>query len=213
MNTKFIKNNSDELIIFFTGWGCDDIQFLNIKTSKNLLLIWDYTELNDFNHDFSKYKKNYLITYSAGVFASNLFKNKLPKLDKKIAISGNPLIFDEYFGISKETLRVMKSLNLDNYMDFRRKYLVYDDEQLEIFNQNASQRTFESCDNELSKLEEYYKTNFEKIEFDKAIIGEFDKIFNPEHQKEYYKDKIRFVKNSGHNVFYYFTNLDDILAY
>ena len=213
MNTKLIKNNSNELIIFFTGWGCDDIQFQNIKTSKNLLLIWDYEELSDLNFDFSVYDKIHLITYSAGVFVANLFKNKFPKLTQKIAISGNPLIFDEYFGISKDTLRVMKSLNLDNYMDFRRKYLVYDEEQLEVFNQNASLRTFESCDNELLKLEEYYKTNFEKIEFDKAIIGEFDKIFNPKYQKEYYKDKIRFVKNSGHNVFHYFTNLDDILAY
>ena len=129
MQTKLINNSSSELIIFFTGWGCDDIQFQNMQSHRNILLIWDYSDLN-LQFDFSHYKKNYLIAYSAGVFAASLLQKKFPKLDKKVAINGNPLMFDDYYGIPADIIKVFKNLNLSNYMDFRKKYIVINDEEL-----------------------------------------------------------------------------------
>ena len=212
MKQKFINNNSDELIIFLSGWGCDDKQFKNMKSSKDLLIFWDYTNL-DFNFDFNGYKKYYLIAYSAGVFVAGLIQDKLPQNALKIAINGNPLLIDEYYGIPKHIRQIFKDLNLDNYMDFRKNYLVFDNNELEFFNQNASERTFESCFDEINKLEDYATNNNKILNFDHIILSDNDKIFTPSHQQEYFQGKFKLLKNSAHNVFYYFQNFDDIISY
>lgn len=40
-----INNNSKELIICMSGWGCDDKQFAGITTSKDLVIFYDYDDL------------------------------------------------------------------------------------------------------------------------------------------------------------------------
>ncbi len=212
MKTKLIKSNSSDLIIFLAGWGCDDVQFKNITCSKNLLLCWNYSDLQ-FYFDFQPYRQVDLIAYSAGVFVSSLIKNKLPRLNTRIAINGNVKIFDENFGISKSALNFMQNLNLDNYMDFRRKFLVNSEEELEDFNKNSSVRTFESCEKELKALQKIYAENKQTFDYDVAILSENDKVFTPNHQKEYYNDKYIELKNNAHNVFYTFKSFDSIIDF
>lgn len=212
MKTKLLKNNSTDLIIFLAGWGCDDVQFKNIKCSKDLLLCWDYSVL-DFDFNFTPYKNIDLISYSAGVFVTGLIQSKLPKLNYKIAINGNLKIFDEYFGISEPALNFMQNLNLNNYMDFRRKFLVNSEEELEDFNKNSSIRTFESCDDELKALQNYYAEYKPNFDFDIAILSENDKVFTPSHQKKYYNNKYIELKNNAHNVFYTFNTFDSIIDF
>jgi malonyl-CoA O-methyltransferase/biotin synthesis protein BioG len=211
MKTKLISNNSRKLIIFLSGWGCDDVQFQNMTSKSDVFLCWDYSDL-DFDFNFERYETIDLITYSAGVFVGGLLKDKLPKINKKVAINGNLKMFDKYFGIPKNVLDVMYGLNLDNYMDFRRTYLVISDEELEYFNKNSSVRTFESCNIELEKLQEYYIAAPDvQFEYDKVILSDSDKIFNPQHQVEYYKDKYILLENHAHNVFATFRDFDEIV--
>lgn len=212
MRTKLIaNNNTSHLIVYLSGWGCDDVQFKNMTSSKNVLICWDYTNL-DFEFDFSKYENIYLIAYSAGVFIAGLIKDKLPKFNYKVTVNGNPLIFDEYFGAAS-VKKVLGNINSSNYMDFRRNYLVVNEEQLEIFNASAPERTFESCDEEFNKLVEYSSKKYGIMDFDKAILSDRDRIFNLEHQKEYYKDKYVILKGYGHDVFSYFKSYDEILNF
>lgn len=212
MEIKLIDNNSDELIIFLSGWGCDSRACENMKSKRDVLICWDYASL-DFCFDFAKYKKYYLIAYSAGVFVAGLVKEKLPNFDYKIAINGNPNIFDENFGISKNVVDIFRGLNLQNYMDFRLNYLVRNQKELDYFNEHQPYRTFESCFYELDKLEEYYKTKYDVMNFDVAILASDDKIFRLEYQKEYYKNKYKILDNSAHDVFYKFRNFDDIIDF
>lgn len=210
MKQKLVKNNADELIIFLSGWGCDDIQFKNMKSSKDVLICWDYTNFDSsFNYD--GYKKYYLIAYSAGVFVAGIIQDKLPEFELKIAINGNPLITDEYFGIPKYIRQIFKDLNINNYMDFRKEYLVMDGKELDYFNQNASGRTFESCLEEINKLEEFAAKNKNVMDFDIAILSDNDKIFTPSHQLEYFNGRYKLLKDSAHNVFYSFRNFDDFI--
>lgn len=212
MKTKLLKNNSDELILFLGGWGCDEHSYQKMKSKRDVLICWDYTSL-DFEFDFSFYKKYYLISYSAGVFIAGLINDKLPEFDCKIAINGNPKIFDKKFGISKDIVDVFRGLNLENYMDFRLKYLVRNEEELKYFNLYQPYRSFESCFEELDKLEEYFNSNYQIIDYDKAIISSEDKIFTLDAQKEYYNGKYKILKNSAHDVFYYFRSFDDIICF
>lgn len=213
MKTILIRNNnSNDLIVYLSGWGCDGVQFKNMTSSKNVLICWDYTDL-DFEFDFSKFENIDLITYSAGVFIAGLVKDKFPKFNYKVAINGNPLIFDKYFGAISSVVVVLSDVNPDNYMDFRRNYLVVNEEQLEEFNANAPERSFESCNAEFHKLVEYSSKKYDIMEYDKAILSDSDKIFNLDHQKEYYKDKYVILKGYGHDVFGFFKSYDDIINY
>ena len=215
MITRFYNFNSQNLIIFLAGWGCDDKQFQNMidnGSGYDILMCWDYTNI-DFEPkiDFEKYNDIYLITYSAGVYVAGLIKNKLPKITKSVAVNGSPLMFDKKFGLNQSSLEFMKNLDLSNYMEFRKDYLVSSEEELEFFNTNCSVRSFESCDDELKSLEENYVSN-EAYNYDFAILSSNDKIFNPKSQKEYFDGKYILLEGFGHNVFYKYQKFDSILA-
>ncbi len=210
MKTKLIENNSNDLVLFLTGWGCDDNQFKNFSSNKNLLLCWDYCTL-DFEFDFSKYNEVSLLTYSAGVLIACLLQDKLPKFDKKVAVNGNPLMIDTKFGISKKITDLMLNLNLDNCMEFIATYLVYDERELKKFLATPSYRPFESSKQELIKLQEYCNLKFTPMEFDKAILSDNDKVFNPHTQQEYFEDKFVLLKNASHHTpFLRFNSTDEL---
>lgn len=199
MKTKLIENNNNNLIVFFTGWGCDDNQFKSFSSKDNLLLCWDYSSL-ELNFDFTKYNKINLLTYSAGVLIACLLKNKLPKFNKKIAVNGNPLMTDKKFGIPKQIIDLMLNLNLDNCIDFISKYLLYEENELKQFLSVPSRRSFESSKQELIKLQQYCNINFEPINFDKVFLSDSDKIFSPTAQQEYFKDNFILLENAAHHT-------------
>lgn len=213
MKTKLIQNNSKNLIIFLSGWGCDGEQFKFMKSkNNNILIVYDYSTI-DFDIDISNYNKYYLIAFSAGVFMAGMLKTILPQFTKKIAINGNPIAYDEYFGLNKEIVNVFNGVSKETALDFRKKYLTYNDKELRLFNANQSHRSFDSCKEELKSLKQYDKTNPQAMNFDLAILSKNDKIFNPEHQKEYWEQKTKciYIDNSAHFPFFQLNNFDEII--
>ena len=71
MKQYLINNNSNNLLVFFTGWGCDESEFEHLQANSDVLLLFDYTDLT-IDFDFSKYKNIDLIAYSAGVFIASV---------------------------------------------------------------------------------------------------------------------------------------------
>jgi len=214
MQKYFLNNNSDKLLLFFTGWGCDENQFTNLTTKSDLLLLYDYQNLNlEFN--FSKYSNIQLLAYSAGVFVSTIVDKNIPKITQRIAISGNPYLFDEKLGLTKSLVQEFREINLDNYLAFRRKYMVETEEEFKRYNDLQSLRSLESCQNELTALENLYENNKKNISFyfDKAVIGENDIIFKVENQKGFYKDKIKLIPKSRHHIFFKFKTYEEIINY
>lgn len=212
MQYFYQNNHSDDLIVFFSGWGCDYNQFTNLHDKKDILILYDYQDLT-LDFDFSKYKNIYIIAYSAGVFIASVFSNFIPNVRQKIALCGNPYLFDENLGISKETIQVFKDITLDNYLDFRKKYMVFSDDEYERYNKLESLRTIESCENELKSLQRLYNEKKEQIKplFDKAVAAENDLIFDLQAQKNFYKDKLRIIPNARHHIFFKFNSFEDIL--
>ena len=70
MQYSFYDHGSKDLIVFFSGWGCDDHQFTNLHDVKDVLILYDYQDLN-LDFDFSKYAHIDVIAYSAGVFVGD----------------------------------------------------------------------------------------------------------------------------------------------
>lgn len=200
MKKHLISKNSENLIIFFTGWGCDEYEFEHLKSKSDVLLFYDYSDLN-FDFDFSKYKKIDLMAFSAGVFIASIMEFNF-KINKNIAISGNPYLFDEYYGLSKEIQDILFNITEENADNFAKNYLVKTDEEWKIF--HHSKRTLESCKLEFSSLKDLYKSHKQKIKniYDIALMGDDDHIFNISAQREFYGEKLKLLKNARHNLFF-----------
>lgn len=215
MRKVLIDNEAQNLIVFFAGWGCDEKQFVNLKDAKsNVLILFDYQNL-ELNFDFAKYNKISLIAYSAGVFVASIMGNKLPRFEKKIAVCGNPYLFDEKWGLNKKTVEMLEKIDLNNYLDFRREYMVETDEEYEEYNRLQSLRSIESCQQELDKLKYFYETNKSKIksEFDGVLLAENDRLFRLEAQLEFYKNKAKVIPMTRHHIFFMFTSFEQMFRY
>ena len=212
MQYFYQNNRSQDLILFFSGWGCYYNQFTNLHDRKDVVILYDYQDLN-LDFDFSAYANIYVIAYSAGVFVASILVDDIPNVRQKIALCGNPYLFDEKSGISQENIRALREITLDNYLDFRRKYMVFSDEEYERYNKLESLRSIESCENELNALEKMYQEKKDAINpvFDKAIVAENDLIFKLPAQKDFYKDKLQVVKNARHHIFFHFNSFEDML--
>ena len=81
------KQNNDKLIIFFAGWSFDEkpFEFLSC-TGVDVLMVYDYSTIDDDFEKFSSYKEINLIAWSMGVFVAYLLKDKFPHLNKRIAM-------------------------------------------------------------------------------------------------------------------------------
>ena len=209
MKKYLINKNSNKLLIFFTGWGCDEYEFEHLKSDSDVLLLYDYADLN-LDFDFSNYKEFSLIAFSAGVFVASAMNFDF-EINNKIAISGNPHLFGEKLGLSKEIQDILYNITEKTADDFARNYLVKTDEEWKNF--HHSKRTLESCRIEFDCLKELYKTNKHKIKdiYNKAIIGKEDKIFNVNVQKEFYGKRLNIIKNARHNLFFRIKNYEQII--
>ena len=211
MQYFYTNNNSADLIVFFAGWGCDENQFTNLHDEKDVLILYDYQNL-ELDFDFSKYENIYVLAYSAGVFVASIMANHIPNVRQKVALCGNPYLFDEILGLSAEIVQVFREITLDNYLEFRRKYMVFSDEEYVKYNQLQSIRSIESCQNELDALQRLYQQNKLQINpaFDKAIVAENDLIFNLSAQKKFYQDKLVIVPNARHHIFFKFKSFEEM---
>lgn len=213
MKYYFKNTGSDSLIVFFAGWGCDENQFVNLKDADNVLILYDYQDF-DLDFDFSPYQKVDVIAYSAGVFVASVFKPDF-RISKKVAINGNPYLFDEKLGLKARLIDEFRAINLDNYLEFRRKYMVESDEEYQKYNQLQSLRSIESCMAELDALQKLYaeyKVNI-VIDFDKVILSDNDVLFDLSAQKHFYDCPIKIVPDSKHHLFFKFSSFREILEY
>ena len=209
MDKYLINNNSDTLLIFFTGWGCDEHEFEHLSADSDVLILYNYSDLN-FDFDFLKYKKFNLIAFSAGVFVASVLNFDF-KIDKKIAISGNPYLFDKKFGLPNEIQNILCNITEENADDFARNYLVKTDEEWSKF--HHSNRTLNSCKVEFNSLKNLYKANMQNIKdiFDRVLFGENDMIFNLSAQKEFYGERLTVVNNARHSMFFRIDNYRQLL--
>lgn len=209
MKKYLIKKNSDKLLIFFTGWGCDEYEFEHLKADSDVLLLYDYTDLK-MDFDFSAYKEFNLIAFSAGVFVASVMNFDF-EINNKIAVSGNPFLFDEKSGLSKEIQDILYNITEETADDFAKTYLVKTEEERKKF--HHSMRTAESCKKEFDSLKELYFANRQNIKdiYNKAIFGEEDKIFNIAAQKEFYGERLNIIKNARHSLFFRIKNYEQLI--
>lgn len=217
MQTFFRNNNSDELILFFCGWGLDEKPFNPIKSDRDILFVFDYvnaTKNFKFDFDFLKYKKITLIAFSYGVFVAGFLKDNLPKCDLKIAINGTLKPLDENLGIPEKIFSLtLEHMSENTAYKFREK--LFDDKaHLDLFNQNLPFRDLKSSLDELSALKDYFLQSKEvDFKYDMVLIGEKDKVIPTKNQKNFWQTHKNLLSfEGGHFLFYKFENFDSIIG-
>lgn len=224
MKTYFENNNSENLILFFCGWGMDENPFSILKNNKDVLYVYDYTtpEFDCGCLDFSKYKKVCLLAFSYGVYAAAIAK--LPdnlKIASRIAINGTLMPVDDKYGVPLRQFELTEKMDSKTVVKFRERLFGGEKakEHFELFEKNLPQRSAQSCTDELLGMKSYV----EKIQppqwnYDKIYIGSRDRCVPTRNQKNFWTELYKNQESSniieletGHFPFYNYKSLDEIL--
>lgn len=209
------KQNNDKLIVFFAGWSFDYKPFECLDCGDyDVLIFYNYNNLEilkQVQDDIISYSKKILITWSMGVFAAYLLKDKLSEFDKKIAVNGTPYPVDDQFGIPHKTFDLTLKYAETGLQGKFYKNVFSNEEFLAKYLETPVLRSIEDRVNELVSLNKLIKNteiNYEKF-YDKALVGLHDKIIPTKNQLAFWGD-IAQTLDCGHFPFYNYKSWDEI---
>ncbi len=210
------KQNNENLIIFFTGWSFDENPFKFLDCENNdVLIVYDYSTINEKLDNISNYKQINLIAWSMGVFVAYLLKDKLPSFNKKIAINGTPLPVNDEFGIpTKPFLLTLRHAKTGLEGKFYQN-IFYTEKEFERYTKSPVNRTIENRETELKTLYELIKNTQIKYTkfYDKALISNYDKIIPTKNQINFWENNAKIeMLESGHFPYYNFKSWNEILC-
>ena len=210
------KQNNSKLIIFFTGWSFDENPFkLLVCENFDVLIVCDYSTIDENIEKFTSYKEINLIAWSMGVFVAYLLKDKLPKFNKKIAINGTPLPVNDEFGIPvKPFLLTLRHARTGLEGKFYQN--IFDTkEEFEKYSTMSVNRSIENRETELKSLYDKIRSaeiNYSRF-YDKALISSRDKIIPTKNQINFWQNNAEIeMLESGHFPYYNFKSWNEILC-
>lgn len=211
-------NNSDNLILFFCGWGMDENPFSILKSDYDILFVYDYVTPDFPEFDFSKYKSVKLLSFSYGVYAGAIadLPNNL-KIDTRVAINGTLIPVDDKLGVPVRQFELTEKMDSDSVVKFRQR--LFGGEQahnhFEIFEKHLPKRTAKSCTDELLGMKKYTpQIPAKQRTFDKIYIGLFDRCVPTRNQMNFWKkdNNSNIIElNTGHFPFYNYEKLEELL--
>ena len=217
MKLHLKNNNSDNLILFFCGWGMDENPFSVLKSKSDILFVYDYTTPDFPEFDFSKYKSIKLLSFSYGVYAGAIAK--LPedlRIEKRIAINGTLIPVDDTYGVPVKQFELTEKMDSQSVVKFRQRLFGGEKakEHFELFEQHLPNRSAKSCTDELLGMKKYVPqlATPQKI-FDKVYIASYDRCVPTRNQKNFWQKsgmKNVIFLETGHFPFYNYVFLDDI---
>ncbi|OVE76081.1 hypothetical protein BVX97_02315 [bacterium E08(2017)] len=213
MKTEWlIKDNHDDLLIFFAGWGMDAEPFRNIGTGRfDVIICYDYHDINlpsDLTEACPHYESVWLLAWSFGVCVAAHSCSDL-KTDKAIALNGTLHTAHDDYGIPLDLFdKTIEALDEENLMKFYRRMCrnLY-----KPFLSHQPKRDLRDLDEELRKLRAMPPAA--KNIFDHAVVTQTDSIIPQDNQLEFWKTQSVSVTQieGNHFPFYLYNNWEDIL--
>ena len=210
------KKNNDNLIVFFCGWSFDYKPFESLDFGENdILVVFDYTNIEAFDIDLSEYQNKQLISWSMGVYVACFLRNYLPDFDLKIAINGTPFPIDNEYGIPQKTFDLtLKYVDTGLKGKFQQN-LFKNLSDFELYLENPVQRSIENRANELVSLNSFIngrEVSYSKF-YDCAMISDADKIIPTRNQIRCWEklDVPYVVLDNGHFPFFGFKSWKEII--
>ncbi|EGK7561454.1 DUF452 family protein [Campylobacter coli] len=200
--SNLIQNeNSQELILVFGGFASHPSHFAHLKSDKNVVLVYDYENL-DFKFDLNSFSKITLIAFSMGVcVASKVLKDI--EFSQKIAINGTPFGIDKLEGIHPAIFaKQIKKFDLTAF----KKSLFKEKENL---SKDFIFKDEKSLQKELKMLFDFALEKYdENFNWDKIYSSNNDEIF-PQNALKNTFSKLIFL-NEPHFAFFHFKTWDEI---
>ncbi len=200
--SNLIQNeNSQELILVFGGFASHPSHFVHLKSNKNVVLVYDYENL-DFKFDLNSFSKITLIAFSMGVcVASRVLKDI--EFSQKIAINGTPFGIDKLKGIHPAIFaKQIKKFDLTAF----KKSLFKEKENL---SKDFIFKDEKSLQKELKMLFDFALEKYdENFNWDKIYSSNNDEIF-PQNALKNTFSKLIFL-NEPHFAFFHFKTWDEI---
>ena len=212
------NNNSKNLTIFFCGWGMDENPFSILKSSCDVLFVYDYAEPNFPEFDFSKYEQINLLAFSYGVYASSIAKFPADlKIQKRVAINGTLKPVDEKYGVPIRQFELTEKMDSQTVVKFRERLFGGEkaQEHFQLFENNLTQRSAKSCTDELVGMKKYVQLlPALDIDFDKVYIAKYDRCVPTRNQINFWqnlKNKTTIELDCGHFPFYNYEFIEELL--
>ena len=187
------KQQHDELLLFFAGWGLDAHPFEHLQPlHEDFMICYDYRDLLFDTQQLLSYQKIRVLAWSLGVWAAAkvLPETALP-ITRSIAVNGTLSPIHDEKGIPCDIFQgTIDHLNERNLMKFQRR-MCYTPAVYEDYLQRAPQRTLEDVKEELICLKDYIQeANHESAwKWDRAYISTHDFIFPCENQQQAWQGK------------------------
>lgn len=192
MKTKLISTQQANLIIYFAGWGtpASVVSHLALPNGYDLLICYDYQDLNFPAFDFSRYQTVRLVAWSMGVWVA---EKVLPEINLASATAINGTLFPKHdlWGIPLQIFDgTLQTLNAENRLKFERR-ICGDKQLLNVYLALPEQRSLAEIHHELEVLNTAIEANLvtPKLHWTNVIIGEKDRIFSAQNQLAFWQDK------------------------
>ncbi len=227
MKTAWLrKEGAEELLVFFNGWGMDHrIAAYLLRESlasgfcQDMLACYDYHTLeteDGFMDGISRYSSITVLAWSFGVWAAQ--HTELPPIGRAIAINGTLHPVDAGMGIPPEVFQATLSTYCEENRHRFNRRMCGTREALELFSCMSPQRETSDQLSELERLQEHLlnrdiKRSAASWHYNHAVIGGRDGVFPPHQQHHAWKGVPQtFIADMPHFPFFYFRNLQEVLA-
>lgn len=209
-----VKNNTDQVVVFFNGWGMDKRTFPRLEGETDKVVCWDYRTLNtDSTPSFIGYKKINVVAWSMGVWAA---ANILPKWGIQpghlVAFNGTERPVDNRWGIpSPVYLLTEKRMNEKGREKFFSRMFTCQKEQEEFFSCRP-ERELAGQIQELQAIRTQCEKYQHTLEWERAYVSEKDLIFPVENQQNWWEKRGIPTESlpTAHYPFYFFRTWEDI---
>lgn len=187
MKQTFIKKEgNNRLILFFSGWGSESKMFGHpVPEGYDYMLCHDYTEPGFDYAALEGYSHIRLLAWSMGVWvAGKLFEGRNLPWEMRIAVNGTISPIDDSKGIPTAIFEgTLAAMSPATIAKFRRRMCDGSD-GLASFMAHGPERTAEDLKAELQAIRDAVLASPAPcFTWDKAVIGQRDKIFPPENQR------------------------------
>ncbi len=185
MKQYFLRQEgSEELNLFFAGFGQDPAPFLDLPYSCDCALVYDYRSLSFDEKLYSSYANLKLIAWSMGVMMASrvLPATSLSFEGGKLAINGTLEGIDSQLGIDPKLWQATAE-QLDESSAEKFYLRLCGADRSSHYWSSRPCRPLAELAEELAALSRFARTKAACFEYDLAIVGSKDRIIPPQSQR------------------------------
>lgn len=218
MKLKYLhKSNKSKLILFMSGWGCDEMPFTRIDSKEfDVLMCYDYRDISngtEIDEAIKPYQEIHLISWSLGVFTSSLLFKDRDRFTSCLAINGSLSPINDEQGIPPAIFQgTIDGLNERGRDKFFMR-MCGGRSGYTSFAEHQPQRTVEDQKEELICLQNMIlDKNITWDIFDKVLLSSRDMIFPFKNLEKAWEEKSqKLILDLPHFCFSEWQTWDEIL--